>query len=152
MRTKILSAMLALCAIVCFGGGMASTRIVGNTVYGTNLVVSTQPCRLLLIQGYNSGSAQFVMVFTNNYVVTNSHGLVYRSPVNSNGVVTIMQTNGATGWTSFPIGAQQYYSFPFTPVGVNLDACVIANSASADQYTNNGGGVTFQAIVTGQDQ
>ena len=121
----ILILALMLAAFVAPASPPPSTIAVGNAVLTNSLIVATAPVKLYAVMGYNSGPAQFVQVFQTNAV----------------------PNNGMFAKHSFPVGAQQFYSFDFSYYGENLDAVSVANSTTADTLTLGATNCSFQAII-----
>lgn len=114
---------MAVCAQV-------ATRRVGDTKYVPFRIISKTSCKLHAVLGYNSGPAQYVMVFDK----------------------TNTPTNGQVGSFSFPVGAQQYFVLDFGAYGADLDAVLVANSSTPDTNTIALTNCAFQGVISGQNQ
>lgn len=111
-----------------------NTQVVGNTTfvpYRKLYSAKTGPVgngKLYLVSGYNSGSAQYVMIFSNtNYP----------------------PTNGEVGTFSFPVAGNNYFSFDFGYYGADNPGggWIVCNSTTADTNTLGGTNCTFQGII-----
>lgn len=132
MKKKL--SILAMVAIVTIAACAAipNTTIIGNTSYVPYRVVKTNAVKLYTILGYNSGPAQFVMVFGTN---------------NPSGAAP---TNGQLGTFAFPVAASNYFSLDFSYYGANLDSISVANSTTATNLTLGSTNCSFQAIIAPQ--
>lgn len=102
------------------------TRVVGNSAQVTSRVISTVPCKLYSVIGFNnSGATEYVQVHQT-------------SSLPSNGAVPIF---------SFSVNDQQYFSFDIGIVGVDLDAVTVAASTTLSTLTIAGATFTFQGII-----
>lgn len=113
---------------LCFGAmatPLPSTITVGNATLTNSFVVAKGPVKLYTLCGYNSGPAQFIMIFQTNAV----------------------PNNGFLALHSFPVGTQQFYSFDFSYYGNGLDAVSVANSSTAATLTKGAADCSFQAII-----
>lgn len=97
---------------------------VGNAAYTNSLVVSTTFTKVRAITGYESATSQFIQVFNAGTV----------------------PSNGSVPLFSFPVAAGQYFSFDFSFYGVDLDACVVCTSSTANVLTLGAADCSIQAI------
>ena len=119
-------------AIVAFAAGGPATRTVGNGQFTNSLIVSSIPCKLYGVCGYNSTATnEFLMIFETNAVPAN--GTVCRIG-------------------PFPVGANQFFSVDFSFYGSDLDKCLVAMSTTSNSLTLAGTNFTIQGIVANQLQ
>jgi len=83
----------------------------GNAALTNSLTVSTAPCKVYSVLGYNSS------VTGTNYIQ------IFQTSAGA--------TNGATPTFSFPVPQAGYYSLDLGLNGVDLDACVVKVSTNA---------------------
>lgn len=111
MKTILTSIMLLAGMIVSFG---QQAFPVGNSSLTNSRTIYAAPLKLFTVSGYNaSPSLLYVQIFG---TVTNA-------------------TNGATPLYSLPVNTTNWYSFDFTAVGLNLDACKVCVSSNATTLT-----------------
>ncbi len=101
------------------------TQGVGNAARVASRVISTKGCKVYTILGYNSGAAQFIQVHE----------------------AAALPNDGAVPKHSFPVGAQQYFSFDLSIYGEDLDACTVCNSSTDNTKTIGAADVSIQAIL-----
>lgn len=125
MKKKILLAV-SLCLAVTFAAWalIPPTQVVGSTTFVQSRIIRTSPCKLYTVLGYNSGPAQFVMVFASGST----------------------PTNGQTGVFCFPVAATNYFSLDFGYYGADLDAASVCNSTTATTNTLGSVNCSFQGI------
>lgn len=107
----ILVALLLLLTADLFG---QNAFLAGNGTATASLVVSSQPCKITKIFGYNTNAANlFIHVFQSGTV-----------PANTTVPLFII-----------PAPSQQLYQFDFGAFGVDLDSCSIAFSTTTNSLT-----------------
>lgn len=129
-KLSILALLALIATIAC--AAIPNTTIIGNTTYVPYRVSNTNAVKLYTVLGYNSGPAQFVMVFG----AKNSAGTA--------------PTNGQVGTFCFPVAASNYFSLDFSYYGANLDSVSVANSTTATNLTLGSTNCSFQVIVAPQ--
>ncbi len=128
MKRKLsLLAMLLLVAGIVYAV-VPATIHVGDTTFQPYRIGSAHACKVYSISGYNSGAAQFIMVFE----------------------ATVAPTNGQTGAFCIPVGAQQFYNYDFSYYGADLTGVVACNSTTAQTNTFGSTNCSFQFIISSQ--
>lgn len=127
MRTKLLFLAFLLTAVVAVAQ-FIPTQVIGDTTSVASRVVSTRPCKLWSVTGYNGhSSTQYLFIFDTGTTPTNGQA-------------------GKLG--PFPVGASQFYSVDLSAYGATLDAVTIGVSTVANLFTNSATNSTIQAIIT----
>jgi len=131
MKPKLIAACLVclLAVLVMAAERTPATKLIGDITYQPYRVATTAPTKLYAVTGYNSGSAQFVLIFT----TLNASGA---APTN---------TQGAS--FCIPVGATQGFSFDLSYYGVDVDSVTVANSTSPTNYIAGSTNCSFQIIV-----
>lgn len=132
MKKKML--IIAACLVVTLSAWalLPNTTVIGDTTYQPYRVVKTNATKLFSITGYNSGPAQFVMIFG----AGNPTGLA--------------PTNGQKGTFCFPVAANNYFVLDLSYYGADLDSVSVANSTTATNLTLGLTNCAFQAIISPQ--
>lgn len=132
MKKKlIIFALLALVATSVWAL-LPNTAVLGDTKYVPYRIGRTNAVKVFAVLGYNSGPAQFVMVFGTN----NPAG--------------IAPTNNQTGTFCFPVAASNYFVLDLSYYGANLDSVSVANSTTATNLTLGSTNCSFQFIISPQ--
>lgn len=127
MKTKFLTLTLLLVAFVAMAQ-FIPTRTIGNTSTVASRVISTGPCKLFSVTGFNGHSAtQYLFVFE----------------------IGVAPTNGQAGRLGpFPVGAGQFYSVDLSAYGCDLDAVTVGMSTTSNLFTNSATNSTIQGIIS----
>lgn len=120
-RFILLSVLLAAVTVLA---AMPPTKVVGDSTYQPYRIGSTSPVKLYAVTGYNSGPAQFVLIFQGGAA----------------------PTNGQTAVFTIPVQTGNYFSADFSYYGVDLDAVTVANSTTPTNYTAGVTNCSFQII------
>jgi hypothetical protein len=124
---KLICAVLMVTAGAAMAAALIATRTIGDTSRVASRVISTTPCKLFAVTGYNSfGSTQYVFVFESGAVPTNGQA-------------------GKLG--PFPVAAGQWYSVDLSAYGADLDAVTVGVSTSDSTFTNSATNCTIQAVI-----
>ncbi len=123
--------LLLLCATLTVTAVSITTasRPVGNTQRVASRIVSTSPCKLNAVMGYNGATnTQWLFVFE----------------------AKAAPTNGTWGrFGPFPIGATQFYSVDLSAYGADLDCVTVGVSTTDTTFTTAAtNSATIQALIS----
>ncbi len=128
-RLTILIALLTVTITVTAASIITATTVVGNTSVVASRLISSKPCKLFAVMGFNAATnSQYVFIFESK----------------------VAPTNGQSGRLGpFPVGAAQFYSIDLSAYGADLDAVYVGMSTNNVLYTNCPTNCTIQAIIAG---
>lgn len=127
MRTKILLVLLCLSAVTAFASSLIDVRAIGTTALTNYRVISTTPCKVFTVMGYNSFTAQqYVFLFE----------------------AAAAPTNGQAGrFGPFPVGSDQFYSVDLSAYGADVDKLTVGISTTSNTFTLGSSNCSIQGII-----
>lgn len=125
MKKRLLIIVSCLLVTLTAWALIPANLVVGDSRHVQSLVASASPCKLYAVTGYNSGPAQYLLIFQAGYTPTNLEVAKF----------------------SFPIAAASYFSVDLSYYGADLDAASICNSTTDSTNTLGSVNCSFQAIL-----